>query len=253
MVYNACIERRCIMKDLKFNKIKTAEILSDLRHPKERQKPYSYAELSKKIFEKTGVHISHTQLCKYENNELSGKDNDIMNIKNACAIANFYEVSLDYILGISEAKTNDIDVKTICEKTGLSAECVNMLLDNENVYRQTNCMDDLSYFLSDFSFVMIVVQLCRYRLLGRAIEDAVNKNPDLELISFELIETKTAEHEREIDKAIMALFLDLKRKYLPNPYYRYLLEHRVSKDKEELKNLSKIKDKKDENDNKPGK
>ncbi len=43
-------------------------------------------------------------------------------------IADFYGVSLDYLVGISETKTRDIDIQSIAEKTGLSEKAVEKLI-----------------------------------------------------------------------------------------------------------------------------
>ena len=42
-------------------------------------------------------------------------------------IANHFNVSLDYLLGRSEAKTTDICIQAICEKTGLSENSIYLL------------------------------------------------------------------------------------------------------------------------------
>lgn len=42
-------------------------------------------------------------------------------------LAKYYDVSTDYLLGLSNAKTTDRDIKFICEYTGLSEKSVNIL------------------------------------------------------------------------------------------------------------------------------
>ncbi len=109
-----------------FDKIKTAEILEDLRKPNGKTK-YSFEALSKAIEEKTGVKISHTQLMNYENNDITNKDKHIMNVDYAIAIAEFYEVSLEYLLGLTPHQTIDVTTREICEITGFSEKSLEKL------------------------------------------------------------------------------------------------------------------------------
>ena len=102
---------------LEYNRDLTAERLWDLR----KDRSLSLAKLSKGIEEKTGVYISATQLQKYEDTDRP----DIMNVKNLVAIADFYEVSYDYLLGYSEDKEREYHSAT--EQTGLSEKAVKKL------------------------------------------------------------------------------------------------------------------------------
>ena len=47
--------------------------------------------------------------------------------ENLIKIASFYNVSVDYLLGLSNAKSMDTTVQTICKYTGLSEKSVNSL------------------------------------------------------------------------------------------------------------------------------
>lgn len=51
---------------------------------------------------------------------------DIEILKNICR---YFDVSADYLLGLSEVKSVDTDVQAICEYTGLSEEAVEWLHD----------------------------------------------------------------------------------------------------------------------------
>ena len=79
-----------------FEKKIMAERLTDLR--KERE--LTFLELSKAIKEKLRVKISHSSLCDYED---SDKEKS-MSLKNFIAIADFYEVPYDYLLGDLHSK-----------------------------------------------------------------------------------------------------------------------------------------------------
>lgn len=49
-------------------------------------------------------------------------------------IANYYNVSADYLLGRTTEKSPDIDVQSIHEKTGLSEEAINTLITLNGIY-----------------------------------------------------------------------------------------------------------------------
>lgn len=108
---------------MNFNREKVAERLGDLR----KERGLSLAKLSKAVEEKTGVYISGTQLQKYENTERVVKGEveeitDIMNVENAMALASFYNVSIDYLLGFSDTRYREHH--DIAEETGLSEKAI---------------------------------------------------------------------------------------------------------------------------------
>lgn len=48
-------------------------------------------------------------------------------IEKLVEIANYFNVSTDYLLGLSDVKTPQIDIRAICEYTGLSESAINIL------------------------------------------------------------------------------------------------------------------------------
>lgn len=72
-------------------------------------------QLSQGILKKTGVYISPTQLGKYENADLKER----MNANNLLALAMYYNVSLDYLLGRADTKSNDATDRHTSDKFGL--------------------------------------------------------------------------------------------------------------------------------------
>lgn len=59
-----------------------------------------------------------------------------------CAIADFFNVSADYLLGRTDCKSPDIDMQAICKKTGLWPETVERLLALKKSERKAIIGDD---------------------------------------------------------------------------------------------------------------
>lgn len=104
---------------MSYNRREVAERLADLRNPYRGK--ISLSQLSLGIEEKTGVSISTTQLMKYENPD----ESNVMSVENMMAIADYYGVSYDYLLGYSNSKKRENH--DISEEIGLSDEAVDKL------------------------------------------------------------------------------------------------------------------------------
>lgn len=91
------------------------ERFEDLYNKYKQENDLTYSKLE----ESTG--ISRAALTKYLN------DNAEIGINNLVKLARFFNVSTDYLLGLSDVKTMDIDKKMICEYTGLSELAVESL------------------------------------------------------------------------------------------------------------------------------
>lgn len=58
-------------------------------------------------------------------------------IENIIKIAEFYNVSVDYLFGITETKNRDTTIQAVCEETGLSEQAVqNVSLYQKQFYRR---------------------------------------------------------------------------------------------------------------------
>ena len=88
---------------------------------KELRNNKSQADIVKLIFEKTGLSITAQTYGRYENGK---RKPDIEIIE---ALANTFDVSADYLLGISDIRSVDTNIKSICEYTGLSENAVEKL------------------------------------------------------------------------------------------------------------------------------
>ncbi len=67
-------------------------------------------------------------------------------------IADYFDVSLDYLLGRSEAKTTDLCIQAICEKTGLSEDSVNLL---RSFAEPTDNTNPFFCYLSSYAFELV--------------------------------------------------------------------------------------------------
>lgn len=90
----------------------------------------SHERLSKAIKEKYGIEISSDSLMNYEvsdeNHTKFGKNRG-MRVQYLCCLSDFYGVSSDYILGMSDIKTPDTNAQSAIEYTGLSEGNIKML------------------------------------------------------------------------------------------------------------------------------
>ena len=73
------------------------------------------------------MHINKGTFSKWLN-----IDNALMpNYENLLTIARYYKVSIDYLLGLSDVKTTNPDIKMIYNYTGLSENAIYVLSENE--------------------------------------------------------------------------------------------------------------------------
>lgn len=94
------------------------------------EKGLSHDRLSKALFDQFGAKISADSLINYEvadpNHSKAGK-NKGMRVEYLRVFADFYGVSSDYILGLTDVRKQDLSVRKICEFTGLSEKVITHL------------------------------------------------------------------------------------------------------------------------------
>lgn len=121
-----------------------SERIEDLRK-KEGNNKTTLDELVKMIKEKTGEDISKTTLSNYENTDTIGN----MRISNLIAIANTYEVSMDYLLGKTKSKMYDYTSQMTSDKYALSDESMKKL-SNLNNKKDISSKDNFTIKLINF-------------------------------------------------------------------------------------------------------
>lgn len=107
-------------------KKKIAQRIKKLR----KSKKLSHQKLAEELRKKYNITISKDSLIQYEvDTEHHSKWDKLkgMNIEYLYYLADFFNVSVDYILGITDNPTTDKTLDFICNYTGLSQSAVNTL------------------------------------------------------------------------------------------------------------------------------
>ena len=128
-------------------KIITAKRLKELRNSKN----LSHEKLSEEL-KQNGIEISIQALKDYEVvNEFHSKFNSTkgMSIEKLFGLAKFYNVSTDYLLGLTDIKSADTTVQGICEYTGLTDGAVDGILACRNL--SLNGLNTINFLLNECS------------------------------------------------------------------------------------------------------
>ena len=162
---------------IKFNHVEGSKRLRGLR----KAKRVSYDILEKN----TG--INKQSLKNYERageggTEFSTRGDAFagMNVNNLVTLANYFGVSTDYLLGLTEENnyTNDETVKMISDYTGLSTEAVKHLhhyAREEKPYEEY--LSIIGEMLSNANFYQAMAYLVRAKRLKKRMDDKRKENP----------------------------------------------------------------------------
>lgn len=137
------------------------------RRLKELRNNKSQADIVKLIFEKTGLSITAQTFGRYENGK---RKPDIEIIE---ALANTFDVSADYLLCRSDVKSVDINMKAMCEYTGLTPENIKDLheLATSEYIESYNMIETLNKVLSTDEFSSIITSL---GIMAHSKRDVIN-------------------------------------------------------------------------------
>ncbi len=100
-----------------------------------------------------------------------------MSIDTLCLLADFYDVSVEYILGLSDLETPDIDIKGINKKLRLSEEAIKKQLDHP--FDQ----DALSLFIENKYYVMLMLKIHNF-LMNRPLHLSAKREATQDAIKF---------------------------------------------------------------------
>ena len=125
-------------------------------------KKKTFKQISEEIFKKTGISISHTQLAKYQK---MSEDPDEMvalapNIKSIIALSEYYNVSVEYMLGLSESKEKNMEYKAGNKILGLSDSAMKILHNlnlNKHIFNVPSEKNNIFKKFSGANFVDYVL------------------------------------------------------------------------------------------------
>lgn len=107
-------------------------------------------------------------------------------------IADFYQVSADYLIGLSDVASPDIEIKTIADKTGLTEDVVNRIMSKENKFlnllvgaKEFYSMDYLFKEI-DFNYRLATDKAIHYTELQKEAEQHQADSKELQEISHAL-------------------------------------------------------------------
>lgn len=189
-----------------------AERIEDLRQGDGTDK-LTFAQLSESITNATGVYISAQSLRKYENTDIDER----INVNNLLAIAKYYNVSINYLLGLSDSKSNNTTEQFAAEKFGVSDDTMAHLKSLNACGKRSDeriTLDLINHMLEDKVFW---VQLTA---LVKDYKDALdNKNKMLDVSEIPVKQNKalvdktylTLLFGELVDEATVAIFPEKKQ------------------------------------------
>lgn len=121
-------------------------------------------KLSKEL-ERKGYSISTNTIANYMKEKTPPK-----NLEYVKAIADYFNVSTDFLLGIAPTPTNNIDLKDICNKYGLNEKSLSVLEFHNRRNIDFNCQEinTINYLLEDLlvnkqnSIIEAITQYCYF-------------------------------------------------------------------------------------------
>ena len=205
-------------------KIITAKRLKELRNSKN----LSHEKLSEEL-KQNGIEISIQALKDYEVvNEFHSKFNSTkgMSIEKLFGLAKFYNVSTDYLLGISDHTSPDTSLQGACEYLGLDENSIQSIRTSvfanlgEEIANTLFCskefadMLNLFAYLKDVTFELykngheeISADTLRYQVIQRC--EKILDTFDYRVIKREEFEKRHEEQQIKIETELAPKFMDM--------------------------------------------
>ena len=185
-----------------YDRTRSAEVLGDLHDElrlKFGKKP-TFKKLSNDIEEVTGVEISSTSLWEYED---TGKEKN-MSIKNLVALAEYYDVSYDYLLGKSESrKSENIEINRKYGLTDGALSRIENMKDMKTRGYEIKYIDAFNAFVESDSFKDIMEELVKCPNAYDIRENGLSQN---ERLKREILATITDEQKSLIEEGKLLIF-----------------------------------------------
>ncbi|MGN0618483.1 MAG: helix-turn-helix domain-containing protein [Ruminiclostridium sp.] len=146
-------------------KLTVNEIVADLRRERGISSTEALAKELEPFAQKYGITISKSTLNDLENVQKN------YGYKIFCALADFYKVSVDYLLGRSDdVRSPNPKVQELSQYTNLTENAIESL----KYYSGDSCFHLVSHFLSVDAFYKAMEHICKY-LEAQSVSKAVEK------------------------------------------------------------------------------
>ena len=125
-------------------------------------------------------------------------------IDKLVAVANYFDVTPNYLLGLSDAATNDIEMQEICDYTGLSVEAINAIREvnfafgNDELFQDVSnnffslfwreFVSDLAELIHEIDYVSFVLETKQDYSIGASVETITNLKRELQIALFSFSE-----------------------------------------------------------------
>lgn len=113
----------------------------------------------------------------YQNTNNGDPPNTVMSVKNLHALADFFGVSTDYILGRTDVKSADMSIQAIVEYTGLTEESIIFLHQLKSGYSQEVLLDNLVSILEHDIIFRIKSDPTHYELASEMFDEKFGRVP----------------------------------------------------------------------------
>ena len=156
-----------------------ARRLKELRN----SKGLSHESLRKALIEKYGIDISVDSLKNYEvstDNHKKAYKNEGMRVEYLRCLSDFYNVSSDYIIGLSEVRSSDPTIKAFMDYTGLDEKAIlhlhcyvdpNRPEGFDEVIRPNECLAGLSNLIANAHLPELAREIMQFtETIGKHIE-----------------------------------------------------------------------------------
>ena len=154
-----------------------AERLGDLR----KEKKLTYEKLSKDIEQKERIYISHTSLNNYEDTD----KNKVPSLTYAIALADYYNVPIEYLIGRTNSRKKDISHISMSAKLGLKDKALHRLESMQHDYCQDYKLDLINYFLESPVFMNVLLE----QFMNCCNQKSTNNKQNIEASEFGISRT----------------------------------------------------------------
>ena len=192
------VERLTALVDekIEFERDRESDLMQDGEKKEGRKHSFNRSSIAKDL------EINYTTFLGYLKTEMSGekKSEKIPSGKTLVALAEYFKVSVDYLLGLSNAPTQDVTVNAISEYTGLSVEAIECLHRGQ-VLRNGKFEQEQGIYSHEYMMKVVNNFLERSRLLYK-----------MEQLAF----------QTDANRSSLEIYKKLEKDDDENPYSKYV-------------------------------